>query len=154
MEFNTLSTISQSLPETFPFYGLGTVSRVERGSSASPLSVLIEGKAAVSFRLLGDPAVLLIVLFDETLDASMYSELGNILASKLCQGLSEEGEGDLMVTPPLQLNSQQLSRLSRLSLSQLQLCENVAYQHVYGDKTVAIETLILPITAEGQIGHA
>jgi hypothetical protein len=150
MESTTLSLISQSLPETFPFYGMGDVSLVKNPKSTSPISALVEGKDGVSFKLLGEPAVLLVVLFDKNLDSSMYSELGNILASKLCTGLSEEGEGDLMITPPYPLKSEQLKRLASVGLPFI----HRSYEHVNQDKTVLIEALILPITAEGQIGHA
>ena len=152
MAFETLHQISDSLPEGFDFYGFGQVTR----SKAKPLSALTEitaGKSGVSFKLLGDPAALLVVLFDSGLDSSMYTELGNILASKLCQSLSEQGEGDLMITPPIVVRAEQLARLSQRNIPFI----HQSYEHVDQGSTVLVETLILPILVNGaevQVGHA
>jgi hypothetical protein len=150
MTLDTLTHLSDSLPEHFDFYSFGKVLRSRQDESPAVLASLTEGKSAFSFKLLGDPAALLIVLFDSHLDASMYSELGNILASKLCQTLSEQGEGDLMITPPLALRPEQLARLSKLGIPYI----HRSYEHVDQGQSVLIETLILPMTAEGQVGHA
>lgn len=140
------------LPESFPFYSFGQVTRREPAQSAKPLAEILAGKSGVSFRLLGEPAVLLVVLFDSELDASMYTEMGNILASKLCQSLSEQGEGDLMITPPLTLGAQQLARLLRANYPYI----HRSYEHLNQDTQVLIETLILPVFANGEenIGNA
>jgi len=149
MDLQTLAKISDSLPERFPFYSFGEVSRGDETRFTGQLDV--ESKQAVSFRLLGDPAALLVVLFEEGVDVSMYCELGNILASKLCQKLSEGGEGDLMITPPLLLNEAQLRRLAHSNIPSI----HRTYQHTYDNRTVLLETLILPIfTAGGDTGNA
>lgn len=143
----TLTDASASLPESFSFYGFGAVARAREAERVKSLTEILSGKAGVSFRLLGEPAVLLIVLFDSKLDVSMYTEMGNILASKLCNNLSEKGEGDLMITPPLSLTSEQLARLLRTDFPYI----HRSYEHVDQDVKVLIETLILPV---GNIGNA
>jgi hypothetical protein len=147
MDTQTLSRISASLPDRFTFYGYGEVSSRD---STGDLESLTANKIGVSFRVLGSPAALLIVLFENRLDVSMYSELGNILASKLCQKLSEQGEGDLMITPPVLITPTQLGRLSKMKLPFV----HRSYQHLDDDRIVPVETLILPISAGGQVGHA
>lgn len=143
-----LRKISELLPDGFSFYEMGSVAQAR--SRASELRELIQDKNGVMFKLLGEPAAILIVLFDRALDVSMYSELGNILASQLCQRLSELGEGDLMITPPLVLKPEQLGKLALMNSPFTQK----SYEHRDGEKAVVIETLILPLSAEGQVGHA
>jgi hypothetical protein len=150
MDLQKLSEISALLPNEFPFFSVGTVARSTTAPSSERDLDFIQGKSGVSFKLLGEPAALLIVLFDRALDHSMYSELGNILASKLCQRLSEQGEGDLMITPPLMLKPEQLQRLSLTGAPFIRQ----SYEHAYQDKKVLVETIILPISAEGLVGHA
>ena len=155
MDVATLSGISESLPEEFGFYGFGEVKHspdVAQAKLKTPeeLQALLAGKIGVSFKLLGEPTALLVVIFSEGLDVSMYCELGNILASKLCQKLSEGGEGDLMITPPLLLGAPQLARLSRSGIP----CIHRSYRHVDGDSTILLEALILPNEAGGQTGNA
>ena len=144
----SLSHASASLPESFSFYGFGAVARSREAEKVKSLADILTGKAGVSFRLLGDPAVLLIVLFDSSLDVSMYTEMGNILASKLCKNLSEQGEGDLMITPPLMLGSEQLAKLLRTEFPFI----HRSYEHVNQDQSVLIETLILPVFVNGASG--
>lgn len=144
-----ISDISRSLPEGFRFYDQGTVARVAAPKVTDLLGLSAE-KTAALFKLLGDPTALLVVLFDNKLDVSMYTELGNILASRLCQRLSENGEGDLMITPPLLLTEAQFLRLARVSPDFILQ----SYEHVNHGAVTRVDAVILPLSAEGQFGHA
>jgi hypothetical protein len=115
MEFNHLSAISNLLPEHFDFYSLGTVdlqSKVE-ASETLPLDFdLLRGVGFRVYHLDDAPSALLLFVFGADLDESMYAEMGNILASRLCQSLTKEQKSEMMISPPIALKSPQLKRLA------------------------------------------
>jgi len=104
---------------------------------------------------LGDaPSAILIFLFDANEDESMYTEMGNILASKLCQSLSDQEKSEMMISPPIQLQSAQLVRLASQHTGIRRI-----YKHAYlknGIETSTdVETWTLPLAngAEGPLGN-
>lgn len=106
--------IRDSLPEKFRFYHLGDVKRVDSPSpSRTSLESLpedseLQGLRAVAFNLKGDVQGTLMILFNQKLDVSTYTELGNVLASKLATRLSEVRGADVLITPPRNLSPLQL----------------------------------------------
>jgi hypothetical protein len=115
MELNHLSEISNLLPEHFGFFGLGTVelqSKVE-ASQTLPLDFdLLRGVGFRVYHLDDAPSALLLFIFGADLDESMYTEMGNVLASQLCKSLTEQQKQEMMISPPITLKSQQLRRLA------------------------------------------
>jgi hypothetical protein len=147
------------LPKNFSFYDKGQVSLSNEVANApanaltSPLD--LQNRRGVGFRIyhLDDaPSAILIFLFDVSEDESMYTEMGNILASKLCQSLSEQEKSEMMISPPIQLQSHQLLRLA----SQHSGVRRV-YSHRYlknGIETSTdVETWTLANGLEGPLGN-
>ncbi len=91
-------------PGGFDFYHLGQV------EALNSTSIDFEGKQAVAFQLYGDQEGLFVLLFAEGLDTSLYSELGNVLASRMSRMLSESSDTDLMISPPRLLNPLQVKK--------------------------------------------
>ncbi len=108
--------IAGALPGEFTFYHLGQVSPQSGESEALPSSLSANGLQAVGFSLYGEMRGLAIVLFDEGLDTSTYTELGNTLASRLADGLSDQSaksDSIIMVSPPMPLSETQYSILTQ-----------------------------------------
>jgi hypothetical protein len=115
MELNHLTEISDLLPENFGFYGLGSVDLQNKVESSETLPLDFDLLRGVVFRVyhLDDaPSALLLFIFGADLDESMYTEMGNVLASRLCQGLTETQKSEMMISPPIMLKSNQLKRLA------------------------------------------
>jgi hypothetical protein len=144
------------LPKSFSFYDKGQVTLSNELANelpndpanipAKPLE--LQNRRGVGFRIyhLDDaPSAILIFLFDTNEDESMYTEMGNILASKLCQSLSEQEKSEMMISPPIQLQSHQLLRLA----SQHTGVRRV-YSHSYLKNDIEtstdVETWTLPLT--------
>jgi hypothetical protein len=154
------------LPQRFSFYEQGQV--ILQNSITSILEPTtpsrLESRRGVGFRIFhldNAPSAILIFLFDANEDESMYTEMGNILASKLCQSLSEQEKSEMMISPPIQLQARQLLRLSSQHTGTRRI-----YLHTYLqngiEKSTPVETWTLPLTtaantaantAEGQIGN-
>lgn len=149
------------LPQRFSFYDQGQV--ILQNSIKSILEPTIparlESRRGVGFRIFhldNAPSAILIFLFDANEDESMYTEMGNILASKLCQSLSEQEKSEMMISPPIQLQSHQLLRLSSQHTGTRRV-----YIHSYVqdgvEKSTPVETWTLAATmttpTEGPLGN-
>jgi len=143
------------LPQRFSFYDQGQVtlqdSHDSQDSTKSSLELSapsrLESRRGVGFRIYhldNAPSAILIFLFDANEDESMYTEMGNILASKLCQSLSEQEKSEMMISPPIQLQSHQLLRLSSQHTGTRRI-----YLHTYLqngiEKSTPVETWTLPL---------
>jgi hypothetical protein len=118
MELNNLSEISNLLPENFGFYGLGTVElqKTVEASETLPLDFdLLRGVGFRVYHLDDAPSALLLFVFGADLDESMYTEMGNVLASKLCQNLTEQQKSEMMISPPIHLKSLRASSRARVA---------------------------------------
>lgn len=110
----------ESLPESFSFYHLG---EVRMQDSAAPSPSLRDGGAvspfvstdrlAVAFTLQGDVRGALVLVFDQGLDVSTYSEMGNIIASRMVTRLGDHEGLDVSLSPPRILTAAQLQGLMR-----------------------------------------
>jgi hypothetical protein len=105
-------TISQellesSLPESFPFYHLGTIEANQRADEHSDLSDL----QIIAYALKGDVDAVFLVGIEKGLDSSVYSEAGNILASRLVTALAREASLDVVLSPPQILSGDLYSKL-------------------------------------------
>lgn len=144
------------LPQRFSFYDQGEVTLQDSLKNTPEPVARLDSRRGVGFRIYhldNAPSAILIFLFDANEDESMYTEMGNILASKLCQNLSEQEKSEMMISPPIQLQSHQLLRLSSQHTGSRRV-----YLHSYSqkgiEKSTPVETWTLPLTnAEGQIGN-
>ncbi|MBY0470108.1 chemotaxis protein CheC [bacterium] len=136
-----LQALEQSLPSEFEFFHLGKVSR---DRSATFPQIQFIDKAVVGFTLQGDFRGALLVVFDQGLDVSMYSEMGNIIASQLVTNLSKQGL-DVVISPPKTVGSDQALKLVEQA-SRLPGGNGIAQQrflHFNNLYLVNVETLIL-----------
>lgn len=96
------------LPGEFPFYHLGTVTPSDQLTErASAPDLESEGLRAIAFSLYGDYRGVAVVLFEEGRDGSVYTEMGNTLASRVAGSLGPM----VMISPPIQLSPTQYSHL-------------------------------------------
>ncbi len=142
MELRT--RLNQALPENIPFYHLGVVSRsgTIEGTSDHPMAwadLDAEGRHAFAFTLYaGEMPGTLVLLFDQGLDASIYSEIGNVMASRLADALGA------MPSPPRSLSPKGAERLLRAARGTAVWFE---YSHHVDGEKVALE--LAYITTQG-----
>jgi hypothetical protein len=110
--------------------------------------LILEDLNAVAFSFQGDFRGVLVILIEKGLDISIYSELGNILASRIATELNSDGY-DVMVTPPRLLQSAQIERLIQTPHKKI----HGKYQHLYQSTVVPVETVLIPFPAE-TVGYA
>lgn len=156
MDNPLFSKIADALPDHFPFYDLG---EVESAGHRLPEEISpqnsFEDCYAVAFRFYGDVSATLLVVFDKGLDVSVYSELGNILASHAATELARDhDDAQLMISPPRVLGEKQMARLLKERGPFLQR----AYLHFCRDapggagKEIPVRVIVLPTPDGG--GHA
>lgn len=128
--------IESALPSGFDFYDYGSVyAEAKNIPQAGPESA--EGKIGVAFSTQGDQRAVLVVMFDEGLDASMYTEIGNVIASRFADGLARVGS-DVFLSPPQALGAAEIHR--RLSGAQPSLARQ--YYHSHSGTIVPIEVFV------------
>jgi len=144
-----MTNLKEALPKEFSFYHLGSVEmRSQREFTETNAELILEDLNAVAFSFQGDFRGVLIILVEKGLDVSIYSELGNILASRLATELTHDGY-DVMITPPRLLQAPQLERLIQTPQKKI----HGKYQHLYQNTTVPVETVLIPFPDE-QVGYA
>jgi hypothetical protein len=146
---STLERLIQSLPENFPFYHLGEVQLDV--SQATPDSVLAnadsDDRLAIAYSLQGELRGLLAVIFEQGLDISTYSELGNIIASRMATQLEAEHGLAVSISPPRILSSLQFKNLLKQGGPHLARI----YQHQHQGQIIPLRALVM--STEGT-GHA
>lgn len=107
--------LAASLPEDLPFYHLGRLRLLPETESAEAVLKMdppdLTSERALAYGLHGDWRATLVALMDRALDASVYAEAGNLLASMLATALAKKMELEMMITPPRELGWAQLSPL-------------------------------------------
>lgn len=137
---------SAVLPQHFQFYHLGEVSsKALFNKTENPLKDAL----AVGYQIKGDIQAVVLVIFDRGLDLSVYSELGNVLASQIANQLHSQKGFDVLISPPQILSESLFENIQR---SQKPLLKRT-YAHVYHNFVIPIETWILKALPEG-VGHA
>jgi hypothetical protein len=137
-----INQVLDALPERFQFYHLGDV-------ELQSYEIHVEDTSAVAIQLFGDLRALVVVLFPKDLDVSTYSELGNVLASKIANHMSLQNQIDIVISPPQILNRTQIDQLSKSESS----ITKRTYTHCYKNTVIPVSTWILPAPSEG-IGYA
>lgn len=140
-----ISQWAEALPESFPFYHMGNV-EVSRQSQVS-IEISPEDHVVLGFRLLGDMRGILFVIFDRGLDLSMYTEMGNILASRFATRLSEKEDVDVMISAPAEINEEEFHR--SITVSQATRLIHRTYVHDHNQISIPVQMLVLPMPSEG-----
>ena len=140
-----ISELTSALPDGFAFYHLGQVEPLPTSGRLDNTPSIYPDSIGIAYQIQGDLRGLFIIVLDKGLDISTYSELGNILASRMANKLSSSEEGpEIMISPPHVLNHSQLERLMR---SQHPIIRKT-YTHFDHGLSIPIQTLIL-LTPEG-----
>jgi hypothetical protein len=134
---------TDALPEQFEFYHLGEVKQ-----AMTDQIIELDNKHIVAFRFYGDTQGVMLILFNEGLDASMYTEMGNIIASRSAQGLEEKDGLGIMITPPSTLKRSVAERLIENS----DYCIQRSYHHKLNGEIVPIDVFIVPHKSVGSEG--
>ncbi len=141
-----IAEIINSFPDQFEFYHLG---RVELQGFQQAKKDCLQKNNAIAFRIEYDVSVWIVVLFGRDLDIPTYSELGNIIVSKMVTQLSSLLGAEIMISPPHYLDQTQIEIMAQTSYKII--CKN--YSHHFKNSVIPIETWILPSLWEG-IGNA
>jgi hypothetical protein len=131
-ELRTL--LENSLPASLPFYHLGEIREAGPGA-LSPDE--LEDLSAIGYSLQGDVRGVLVILVEKGLDDEVYSEAGNLIASRLATELGAAHGLDVMISPPRSLAPEQILRLApRFLVSK-------TYLHRHEDHAVPVQVAIL-----------
>jgi hypothetical protein len=107
--------IGALLPDELPFYHLGEIRRADDAAAGEGVAGAAEADFAqlrgVGFRLAGELNGVFIIAFDRDLDASTYTEMGNVLASRLATEMSRRAGRPVRLSPPHALEGAPLREL-------------------------------------------
>jgi hypothetical protein len=143
-EVQVVSELSTALPREFDFYHLGQVSIHEE-----IIPTDFSEMKAVGFSFQGDLRGLMVLLFDEGLDASAYTEMGNVLAARIATQLSKERGLEIMISPPSAMPRERLEQLIDAGHVIIQR----TYMHRHSGLAIPIQALLLPATQQ-EAGNA
>ncbi len=136
LERNDLMQLVNALPDSFDFYHLGTVKQESHAS----IGYTAEKTCSIVFHLQGDLEAWVMILFDHELDTSLYSELGNLIVSKIANYLSAKNGLEIMISPPQSLNHAQAKKIIQTNTQAIKR----TYVHFYNNSFIPIETVLLP----------
>ena len=132
-----------NFPESFAFYHLGKVEKISSQEQTD-----FSNRVGVSFNLYGESTSLIVLLFDQKLDVSTYTEMGNVLASRIASKLGNDSGLETMISPPRFLTTEQLQSqispvLNALASSGVSI-QAQDYAHNHGETSVALQLLLIP----------
>ncbi|MGK5086301.1 hypothetical protein WDW86_01985 [Bdellovibrionota bacterium FG-2] len=145
-------TLQMALPESFPFYHLGEVTKLTPAlphEKKIPVLAPSDELKTIGYSLQGDFQGVLLVQFDRSLDFSVYAEMGNIIASQLVTTLSARKEMDLAVSPPQKISKSVFQSLLKVGKD----FPYHQYIHKHGNVEVTVHAWII-LTSSGDRGHA
>jgi hypothetical protein len=142
---NYYQPIFNAFPRAFDFYDLGPVQLQEPEESRSEEDAIL----GIAFRIHGDFEAWMIVLVDTTLDLSTYSELANILASKIATHLNTADGLGVMISPPQILEPLQLAQIKKKSSPVVKR----NYSLFHKQFNIPIEIWVMP-TSQEVMGNA
>jgi hypothetical protein len=129
--------LQSAFPAEFPFYREGAV-RAERGPAEHGWAIP-PGSQAAAITLQGDLRGVFLLIFESELDASMYAEMANVLASRFVTDLAAREQIDVVISPPRQLSFDQLFSLI---VSDENLVRK-SYAHLHAGREIPVEAVIL-----------
>jgi hypothetical protein len=152
-KFPELETLGQALPGTFSFYHLGQISpetQKDDGRFTDASQIERADRSALGIRIQGDVQALMLVLVDEGLDLSIYSEVANVLASRLATQLSAQHDIDVVISAPVALSPSRLNDLLKPGQSVL----SKRYYHYHAGATIGVDAVLIrnqPLSPIGEI---
>ena len=149
LKHNNIEQLSEALPSSFNFYHLGKVELQPEELQPDLQLSTHDALYGISFHLRGDLHATLVILLGKNLDLALYSELGNILASKIANQLFVDRQLQIEISPPQLLSENQLASILESGSS----TTRKTYVHRYENKIFYLETLFVPSPLEG-IGNA
>ena len=78
--------------------------------------------------------------FRKELDSSLYSEMGNIIASRIATQLKKNGDFEVMISPPQPVGEDRIQFVLKEGDSSFRR----TYAHNYKNTVIPLETLLLP----------
>jgi hypothetical protein len=155
MDWNTLwNEMDQNLPDQFNFYDLGTV---ERGENRGEADEIQPDQIGVAFSIYSSEELspigvrsLMLLTFDEGLQADIYMEIGNILASRIAGQIHRKVGESILITPPLLLKNPAVQRLVQMKSHVLTDC---TYRHVHDGKSIPLRVTVMKVEGDSA-GHA
>jgi hypothetical protein len=137
---SNLDAVTDSLPESFAFYHLGEIASREskKAPELQPQNMFDDHRAALAYTLRGDLQAAVVLMIEPGLDLSMYSEAGNIIASRLATQLAEKHGIDVILSPPARLQRAQLELLAKAASD----VAEKTYVHIHAGKEILLEALI------------
>jgi hypothetical protein len=138
-----LSKLLTALPDEFPFYHLG---RVQKHVDLDQMIETRPDSCYLVFDFVGENRALMILAFDRGLDASIYEEIGNTIASQIADGLAEEEKRLVMPSPPRILEHEQIKKI--IQSHQAKDFLRRQYFHLWKSLVINVEMLILPFSLE------
>jgi len=151
-----ISLLSRSLPQSFDFYHLGNV----EAQSCIVLKPIKENvRISDDLSLLGynlttlneSMSAVLVLIFDRSLNESMYSELGNILVSRIINKLDNIEEPlEAVVSPPFKLKNATFERI----LATCKISFDHYYIHHINDTPITVRMMIVPKLDSEELGNA
>jgi len=130
--------LGNALPDSFKFYHLGEVRAEDSEESPNAFYDDIHESTLISYRFEGDVKGLILVAIEKELDISIYSEMGNIIASRFANSLSRLGQ-DVMICSPTILDSKKVSQLLKFSTDN----HLKTYSHLTGGASIKIRVLTM-----------
>jgi chemotaxis protein CheY-P-specific phosphatase CheC len=135
-------SLSSALPKDFGFYGLGEVTLSEERSAAPDFD--FNDKTALAFTIFGDRKLSAVVVFDQGLDESMYTEMGNVIMSRAADNLSARLGYSVLISPPYRIDIDLLQSI----LASAKDSERRTYIHTDSTQSTEICVFLIPSAAE------
>ncbi len=133
-----MTGLETAFPEQFDFYHLGQVSAAPGNEDVSP--ELFEDQAVISFAFHGDFNGVLFLLVEDSLDRSLYSEMGNLIASMIANRLAAPDGIGVMPSPPREIPVETARRTA--SIAGVSLRRD--YFHQTGKSVIPVTALLIP----------
>ncbi len=140
-----------SLPKNFSFYHLGDVNFVQEATPSflswedERESLLSSDRSALSYTLSGEIQGCVLIVLEPGLDSSTYSELGNVLVSRLVDALETKHFLQVSLSPPRIITGRRLQE----HLTQNRPAIHGQVEHRIQGESVCLRALV---TLQGQGG--
>jgi chemotaxis protein CheY-P-specific phosphatase CheC len=148
----SLELLTHSLPENFSFYHLGEITLRDRAQMQGELPTALpnDDRAALAYTLRGDLQAAVVLMLEPDLDLSMYSEAGNIIASRLATQLAEKHGIDVVLSAPVRLERAQLELLA----TAMPEFTEKTYVHSHAGKEILLDALLFMNSPKQSSGPA
>ena len=138
--------LSRHFPESFEFYHLGPVEKQAHPEFKENFQSLdLVNRVGFAYEVVGETHAWIIVLFDSDLDASVYSEMGNVIASRFADGMSQLDGKRVSISAPRELRPTLLASLGQVLASGL---DKATYLHQSTQGWIEVDAWVLTSLSE------